>query len=75
MSGLEALPPGQRAIVEREMGHRRSDGLLKRPYRTKALAKRGRVADRVTGSANLAVYRCGVCSMFHIGNREPRVDW
>jgi hypothetical protein len=71
VADLASFGPRDRGIVERELGHRTSRGGLKKPYRTKALAKRGRVADGMQGTGLLDMYRCGVCRMWHLGNRVP----
>jgi len=63
-------------IVERELGHRRGDFELKKPYPTKAKAKAARRSSHFTNAGNMQAYICGVCDCWHIGNKpKPGRDY
>ena len=53
------------------MGHLNGLFGLKKPYRTKAAAKKARKASRQQRADNLTPYECFVCRMWHLGNKVP----
>ena len=54
------------------MGHRSRDFTLKKPYRTKAAAKRNRRGMHHTNVGKLHAYVCPICDQWHLGNGVTR---
>jgi hypothetical protein len=61
--------PAPRERPETFRSHWRADGAAKTAYRSQAEALSVADERRQDSGVELAVYRCGFCSAWHLGNR------